>query len=434
MKKIIIALCSLALSCAGTFGINQLVPKDMLNIDQNIEQVNEDLDAEKTEDMASLPDNGETAEENEEKEEKASEVEVAAPETENKTDDVKVKEEKSAFINTDKTSTKTDNKNNSTAVTDKKTVNNDTAITDKKTVNNDTAITDKKTVNNNTAVTDKKTVNNDSVNKNSVKTATVNINTASNNSENKAATDKTVENKSNGNVIYIYKNIDLSGCNSTKEVVEKLQENGYQNINMNNVNNIGSLEDILSLINQKNSNGSNKNTATTTTPGKTTTNNNTTTTPKETTETKTNETSANSQNTNPSKATTNNSDSSYASYAEEVLRLVNVERSKQGLSPLTTTTTLKAAADKRAQETAVSFSHTRPNGTTFSTVLKEYGISYRTAGENIAYGQRTPQEVVTAWMNSSGHRANILNGNFNKIGIGVYQKNGVIYWSQLFTN
>ena len=121
-------------------------------------------------------------------------------------------------------------------------------------------------------------------------------------------------------------------------------------------------------------------------------------------------------------------------YADEVLRLVNQERAKAGLSSLTTNPTLIAAANKRAQESRQSFSHTRPNGTSFSTALDEYGVAYRTSGENIAYGQRTPQEVVSGWMNSPGHRANILNPNFNKIGIGVYQHGGTIYWAQLFTN
>ncbi len=123
-----------------------------------------------------------------------------------------------------------------------------------------------------------------------------------------------------------------------------------------------------------------------------------------------------------------------SSFANEVLRLINQQRSKAGLSGFTTNQTLSSAANKRAQEILQSFSHTRPNGTGFSTVLKEYKISYNTAGENIAYGQKTPQIVVNAWMNSPGHRANILNGKFKKIGIGVYQKNGQYYWTQEFTN
>lgn len=144
------------------------------------------------------------------------------------------------------------------------------------------------------------------------------------------------------------------------------------------------------------------------------------------------------QPTKPTPAPSNNNDtqnnSGLSNYANQVLQLVNQERAKAGLSAFTTNSALTAAANKRAQETKQSFSHTRPNGTSFSTVFKEFGISYRTSGENIAYGQRSPQEVVNGWMNSAGHRANILNGNFNKIGIGVYESNGTIYWAQLFTN
>lgn len=142
------------------------------------------------------------------------------------------------------------------------------------------------------------------------------------------------------------------------------------------------------------------------------------------------------QPSKPTPTPSNNGDSkNNSSFANQVLQLVNAERSKAGLSKLTMDTTLSAAAQKRAVETETSFSHTRPNGTKFSTVLAEYGISYRTSGENLAYGQRSPEEVVNGWMNSPGHRANILNGNFNKIGIGVHQSsNGTIYWSQLFTN
>ncbi len=121
-------------------------------------------------------------------------------------------------------------------------------------------------------------------------------------------------------------------------------------------------------------------------------------------------------------------------YAKEVLQIVNQERAKAGLPALTTNSTLQSAANKRAQEIAKSFSHTRPDGSSFYTVLKEYGVSYRSAGENIAYGQKSPQAVMEGWMNSSGHRANILNKNFGKVGIGVYKVNGVLYWTQVFTN
>ena len=124
--------------------------------------------------------------------------------------------------------------------------------------------------------------------------------------------------------------------------------------------------------------------------------------------------------------------SSESSYAYQVIELVNAERAKYGLSALSADTTLMNAAGKRAVETVTSFSHTRPNGTKFSTVLSEYGVSYRTAGENIAYGQRTPQDVVNSWMNSSGHRANILSSSYTKIGVGCYKSGSTYYWSQLF--
>lgn len=132
------------------------------------------------------------------------------------------------------------------------------------------------------------------------------------------------------------------------------------------------------------------------------------------------------------KDTANQYDSSFAS---QVLKLVNVERVKGGLHELTMSSVLTAPANKRAQEIKTSFSHTRPNGTQWSTVLDEYGVSVRTAGENLAYGYNTPEAVVDGWMNSPGHRANIMNGNFNKIGIGVYtDSNGTVYCTQLFSN
>ena len=120
-------------------------------------------------------------------------------------------------------------------------------------------------------------------------------------------------------------------------------------------------------------------------------------------------------------------------FASEVLRLVNVERTKAGLSPVSEgSSALVSAANKRAEEVAKVFSHTRPDGSSCFTVLGEYGVSYRSAGENIASGQTTPAEVVNAWMNSEGHRANILGANFTSLGVGVY-KNGSSYtWVQLF--
>lgn len=119
-------------------------------------------------------------------------------------------------------------------------------------------------------------------------------------------------------------------------------------------------------------------------------------------------------------------------YVLRIVELVNEERAKAGLNPVTLDAAASSAAQIRAKEIVSSFSHTRPNGSSFSTALKEQGVSYRSAGENIAYGQRTPEQVMEGWMNSSGHRANILNKSFTHIGVGYHQENGVNYWTQLF--
>lgn len=122
-----------------------------------------------------------------------------------------------------------------------------------------------------------------------------------------------------------------------------------------------------------------------------------------------------------------------SSFAQQVVDLVNEERAKAGLQPLAVHTGATAAAQVRAVETEQSFSHTRPDGSSFTTALTEQGVSYRSAGENIAWGQRTPQQVMEGWMNSSGHRANILSERFTAIGVGYYRSAaGVNYWTQLF--
>lgn len=119
--------------------------------------------------------------------------------------------------------------------------------------------------------------------------------------------------------------------------------------------------------------------------------------------------------------------------AEAVASLVNAARRDAGLSELELDADLCAAAQARAQEIAQSFSHTRPDGSSCFTILEEFGISYRAAGESIAMGQRTPEEVMDGWMNSSGHRANILNGTFTSIGVGYYVDGaGAAHWVQIF--
>lgn len=121
------------------------------------------------------------------------------------------------------------------------------------------------------------------------------------------------------------------------------------------------------------------------------------------------------------------------SFADQVVKLVNEERVKAGLHPVTLNKEVASAARIRAKEIEVSFSHTRPNGSSFSSVLTENGIRFNRAGENIAWGQTSPEQVMKAWMNSDGHRANILDPNFTEIGVGHYQNSkGRNYWVQLF--
>ncbi|MFC5472203.1 CAP domain-containing protein [Cohnella suwonensis] len=132
--------------------------------------------------------------------------------------------------------------------------------------------------------------------------------------------------------------------------------------------------------------------------------------------------------TGTSKGTTTTATSAYAA---QVVTLVNQERAKAGLSPLKSTnaTLTKMALDKaKDMYNNGYFSHTSPTYGSPFDMMKKYGISYSYAGENIAKGQKTPQEVMTAWMNSAGHKANILSANFTTIGVAYY--NGV--WVQEF--
>ena len=133
-----------------------------------------------------------------------------------------------------------------------------------------------------------------------------------------------------------------------------------------------------------------------------------------------------------------------SSAASEVVRLTNSARSQNGYAALVEDGALSDAAAVRAREIAHSFSHTRPSGASFSSALSESGVSYLRAGENIAYGQRTPQavmngqksasEVVNAWMNSPDHRANILNSSYSRIGSASVNIDGTLYWVQLFAD
>ena len=92
----------------------------------------------------------------------------------------------------------------------------------------------------------------------------------------------------------------------------------------------------------------------------------------------------------------------FSSYQQQVLDLVNAERTKRGISALTLDSNLSSVATKKSQDMVNKnyFDHTSPTYGSPFDMMKQFGISYRTAGENIAKGQKTPQEVVTAWMNS----------------------------------
>ncbi len=122
----------------------------------------------------------------------------------------------------------------------------------------------------------------------------------------------------------------------------------------------------------------------------------------------------------------------------KVLELINIERSKNGLATLSINDNLNYVARMHSQDmhNRNFFSHTNPDGLSPFDRLKKHGISYRYAAENIAAGQSSPDEVVKSWMGSKGHRENILNPNFKKIGIGYYnsEKGYSHYWTQCFTD
>ncbi len=125
-------------------------------------------------------------------------------------------------------------------------------------------------------------------------------------------------------------------------------------------------------------------------------------------------------------------DEKVSNYESEVIRLVNEKRQQNGLKPLTYDWELARVARYKSQDMKDNnyFSHQSPvYGSPFD-MIKNFGITYRSAGENIAKGQKTPEAVVNAWMNSPGHRANILNSSYTKIGVG-YVASGNI-WTQMF--
>lgn len=140
-------------------------------------------------------------------------------------------------------------------------------------------------------------------------------------------------------------------------------------------------------------------------------------------------------NANGNAGSGSNSNVNAGSYAQQVADLVNEERSKAGLSSLTMNASLSRVAQAKAEDMRDKnyFSHTSPTYGSPFDMMKQFGISYSAAGENIAKGQRSPESVMTAWMNSQGHRANILNSSYEQIGVGYCtDANGNTYWVQMF--
>ncbi|WOA64771.1 CAP domain-containing protein [Bacillus mycoides] len=123
---------------------------------------------------------------------------------------------------------------------------------------------------------------------------------------------------------------------------------------------------------------------------------------------------------------------SLSEFEQRVVELTNAERTKQGLSALQIDTELSKVARIKSEDMQKNnyFDHNSPTYGSPFDMMKKFGISYKSAGENIAQGQRTPEEVVQAWMNSAGHRANILNSGFTHIGVGYVESGN--YWTQQF--
>lgn len=124
--------------------------------------------------------------------------------------------------------------------------------------------------------------------------------------------------------------------------------------------------------------------------------------------------------------------SELSAFEQEVVKLTNAEREKQGLAALKIDTELSKVARAKSQDMKDNnyFDHNSPTYGSPFDMMKKFGISYTTAGENIAQGQQTPEEVVQAWMDSPGHRENIMNSSFTHIGVGYVESGN--YWTQQF--
>ena len=128
---------------------------------------------------------------------------------------------------------------------------------------------------------------------------------------------------------------------------------------------------------------------------------------------------------------------SLSSYEQQVFELVNKERTSRGLPALKYSNDVAYVARLKSQDMINKkyFSHTSPTYGSPFEMMEQFGLRFSAAGENIAYGQKTAAEVMNAWMNSSGHRANILSSAYTTMGVGVAKAaNGTLYWTQMFMN
>lgn len=148
-----------------------------------------------------------------------------------------------------------------------------------------------------------------------------------------------------------------------------------------------------------------------------------------------NQQSSNQQQEKPQNPNSGNQGNIQTGKAAEVLNLVNKERNKVGLPSLKLDSQLNNLAQMKAEDMAKKgyLSHNSPTYGSAFDMMKEYGVSYKTAGENIAKGQKSSDSVMRAWMNSSGHRANILNSGYTRLGVGyATDAKGNTYWVQMF--
>ena len=248
--------------------------------------------------------------------------------------------------------------------------------------------------------------------------ATNNQNTNTNSSNNITTNKPNVNTNSNNNPTINNPNVNTNSNNN----ITTNKPNTNTNFNNN------------STINKPNTNTNSNNNTTNNKSNTNTNSNNNTTTNNKSNINIFNKNNKNNNTIKPEKKPVN-SNTDFSSYQQQVLDLVNAERTKRGLSPLTLDSNLSNVATKKAQDMANKnyFDHTSPTYGSPFDMMNRFGISYRTAGENIAKGQKTPQEVMNSWMNSPGHRANILNPDFTKLGVGIAKdSNGTLYWSQMF--